>query len=165
MLAVSAPPDRDLSRLNSGKCSRLAAVHRVNPEFLFQIRLPTNQTPDGVDSMQSNARDVEPLPWCSVDSGLQIAGGPMRSRRHLPTPTTIGQPPMCLPPPYGHHSGYCGANGSGLIGYCAAYINTDSCSLKRSPACPSGQKAKQPGYYQCSFMRKYYVDLGRSCAF
>src|SRR5580700_2447702 len=37
MLAVSTPPDWNLPTLNSGKCYRLAAVHRVKPKFMIQI--------------------------------------------------------------------------------------------------------------------------------
>jgi probable HAF family extracellular repeat protein len=63
------------------------------------------------------------------------------------------------------HRGYCGTNSSGLTGYCAAYSYMNYCSVGRSTACPRGQKAKQPGYYQCSLMQKDYVDLATSCAY
>ena len=71
--------------------------------------------------------------------------------------------PMLMP--YGHHSGYCGTTSSGLTGYCAAYSYSNACAIGRSTACHAGQKAKKAGYYQCSLMQRYYVDLGTSCAF
>ena len=67
--------------------------------------------------------------------------------------------------PFGHHSGYCGTNSSGLTGYCAAYSYSNACAIGRSTACHAGQQAKKAGYYQCSLMQRYYVDLGTSCAF
>jgi probable HAF family extracellular repeat protein len=68
------------------------------------------------------------------------------------------------PEPAGHRVGYCIARSSGLTGYCSAY-NFYSCLAKPSPACPSGQKAKNPGYFRCSNTRQTFVDLGRSCGF
>ena len=69
-----------------------------------------------------------------------------------------------LAPAYAHR-GYCATNSSGLTGYCAAYSYMNFCSVGRSAACPRGQKAKRPGYYQCSLMQKDYVDLATSCAY
>jgi len=66
--------------------------------------------------------------------------------------------------PFGRHSGYCGANSSGLTGYCIAY-NYYSCLAKPSSACPKGQKAKKPGYFRCSSSSQRFVDLGRGCGF
>lgn len=68
------------------------------------------------------------------------------------------------PEPAGRHVGYCIARSSGLTGYCSAY-NYYSCLAKPSPACPSGQKAKDPGYFRCSSTRQIFVDLGRGCGF
>lgn len=66
--------------------------------------------------------------------------------------------------PFGQHVGYCGANSSGLTGYCIAY-NFYSCLAKPSSACPKGQKAKDPGYFHCSDRFQKFVDLGRGCGF
>ncbi len=69
--------------------------------------------------------------------------------------------------PLGHGShGYCLVGSSGLTGGCVGFRYANTCpGAKLSAACPRGLKAKTPGYFQCSFIQKDFVDLGRPCAF
>ncbi|HWZ81590.1 MAG TPA: hypothetical protein VNW47_03135 [Terriglobales bacterium] len=69
-----------------------------------------------------------------------------------------------LGPLYGRYKGYCAVYGGKLTGYCTAY-NYYSCAVKVSTACPSGETATKPGYFQCSNRFSRYVDLGRGCSF
>jgi probable HAF family extracellular repeat protein len=59
--------------------------------------------------------------------------------------------------------GYCIVVSSKLTGYCSKY-SYYSCLAKPSSFCPSGQIAKNPGYYSCSNTRRTFVDLGRGCS-
>jgi len=58
--------------------------------------------------------------------------------------------------------GFCTVRGGKLTGDCTKYYYY-ACAHKSSTACPSGQTAKRPGYYQCSAMFKSYVDLATAC--
>jgi hypothetical protein len=59
--------------------------------------------------------------------------------------------------------GYCIVVSGKLTGYCSKY-SYYSCLAKPSSFCPSGQIAKDPGYYSCSNTRRTFVDLGRGCS-
>ena len=69
-----------------------------------------------------------------------------------------------LGPLAGRYKGYCAVSGSKLTGFCTAFYYY-ACAAKASTACPSGQTAIKPGYFQCSNRNSRYVDLGRSCSF
>lgn len=58
--------------------------------------------------------------------------------------------------------GLCTVSGGKLTGDCTKYYYY-ACAHKSSTACPRGQTAKKPGYFQCSAMYKSYVDLATAC--
>ena len=60
--------------------------------------------------------------------------------------------------------GFCLVSGGKLTGYCTKYYYL-ACAAKPSTACPRGQTAKRPGYFQCSPRGSAYVDLARYCVF